>query len=65
MSVNIGRQQRGRIKDKNEGDGSESAAGLVRHVLLISCLTATLHLKLLIPIQFRPFLMSPGDLQLL
>lgn len=51
------KQQRGRIRDKTEGIGaSESAAGLVRHVLLISCLTATFHLNLPIKIQFRPFL---------
>lgn len=51
------KQQRGRIRDKTEGIGaSESAAGLVRHVLLFSCLTATFHLNLPIKIQFRPFL---------
>lgn len=53
------------LKTRTNGMGAESAAGLVRHVLLISCPAATLHLSLLIPIQFRPFLMSPGDLRLL
>lgn len=65
MHVNNGKEQRERIKDKNEGDRRESAAGLVRHVLLISCLTAALQLNLLISIQFGPFPVSPGDLQLL
>lgn len=65
MSVNNGRQQRGGIKDKNDGDASESAAGPLRRVLLISCLAATLHLSPLPSIQLRLFLVSPGDLQLL